>query len=1133
MPTASQRVLGKLRRHQYLLINAGGLIITLAVILASTLELWAGVREYLAKVQDEVSIDARQLSETTARTTASLRNNVQNIEVALKSRDRVDPALVQDYLSNGGATQVRTSPDASPVLVVSKDFSGSTREVEPFLRIAQHMSPAVSIIAARNEDQLSAYLYGTHAESLLLAVAPWPGDEWQHQLLAEKARLIAELTHAELGGATGRTPTLHWLPPQVSRLTGKLSIPIASGIRGPQGQPFGVLTVELPSEILAAQFTETTFGGNCFILNDAGQKMMSCSNAAADDLLEPARNGLDDGLGKKFRRIYQDGVFFYGWSLGQNGWTLIYTQSWRDIFQGMRTQVIYAAFTAGTIIILTWMLLGLIQRKILMPAVRQSEMVFESEHLSRTLIETAPVGLAILDAGKGSALIRSPAMVQLQSHIRQGHDVLPGELLLRYKQRPEPEQNEHFHTEMTLNTVDKGSVVLSASMSPARYHGQDVLVTAFVNVTEKKALEHELIRAREAADQANAAKSAFLAAMSHEIRTPLNAVLGNIELLSRAIPASQQSRLEVIRKSSNNLLGIISDVLDFSKIEAGELKLESLQFDVFALVADAVAVFRPVAQAKGLILRGEVGTSAVQSMWGDPTRISQVLNNLLSNAIKFTESGEVTVRAAVDSGSHLLRLEVEDSGIGMTQEQLGQLFRAFSQTDDSITRRYGGTGLGLALCRHLVEAMDGEVDVQSRPGEGSVFRVALPLGNSETASAPAFSGEKVLVLAVLPSDQRYISQVLAGWGLRVEVFQHPVQLSDESLSRADALVFWGERIGWLSSDLNRLVSESSWVIDCRSDGPSPPSVAGHVVSASGNGLKGLCHSFLHVFQGEALPEEGGHADIRQAHLHVLVAEDNAVNRRLIEEQLQLLGCTAVLVEDGQKALAALEGQRFDLLITDLAMPIMDGYELARQARRLCPQMPVIAATASVTVQEQETCSAIGIARMVAKPLSLSSLEQALCEVCGITQSGIRAEEGTESTDWLGGKALPSDVRATFVTSCHEALLSIAQAQASDDGEAILQQLHSIQGASNVFGFESIAEQGRLVSNGIRERGVKGCTRLIEQFCESLRAEVLQAPASVDSLVARLMLLSRPGAEKYDLDGINLTVQQLAVRLAER
>ena len=263
-------------------------------------------------------------------------------------------------------------------------------------------------------------------------------------------------------------------------------------------------------------------------------------------------------------------------------------------------------------LVVVWVFLIYLKQCVFRPAIERSRRVFESEHLSRMLVETAPVGLGLIAVESGKALLRSPTMIDAAARVVVPTETLSAELVRRHRERGGATgANGMLHEELTLPTQE-GGMDLSVSVVPARYQGQDVLVTAFTDITAGKRLERQLRDAKQAADSANAAKSAFLAAMSHEIRTPLNAIMGNLELLSRSqLDALQRDRLTTIRASADGLLEVVSDVLDFSRSEAGEMRLERIAFDAQEVASRALLMFGPLACAKGVRLSGVFGTSPV------------------------------------------------------------------------------------------------------------------------------------------------------------------------------------------------------------------------------------------------------------------------------------------------------------------------------------------------------------------------------------------------------------------------------------------------------------------------------------------------------------------------------------------
>ncbi|SDL15175.1 two-component system, NarL family, capsular synthesis sensor histidine kinase RcsC [Pseudomonas delhiensis] len=1132
MATPSQDdVLRRLRHHQYLLVGGGGLLITLAVLITCLLEIWAVTRGHLDQVQDEISLDARQLGDFKTRVSANVRNNVQSIELALRATDPVDTHLPRAFRLGGHALRVQASADAHPLLVLGASTESAPEDAWPYLQLAYRLSPLVSITRERATAAHSIYLYSTDKRHVLISALPWPGDAWQRRLASERGALMERLTAGlDRSGDSPKTSApqpgaeLRWFEPYESPLTGKQVLRIAAPVHDATGKAFGNVVYELPVDSVKQQFSGLGASADYLILDDAGRLVISSRGFPRAELPAISQEVLDNGLGRSHRRDFKGGQVLYGWSLGQSGWTLVYALGWRDVVDGLGLQLLVPVFAALAIILITWVFLFLIKRRVLAPAVSQSQRVFENEQLSRTLIQTAPLGLALLVVESGEVLLRSPAMQAMQGRISGREGDLPDELARRYRQRvaaalpgtgPEP-----LHEDLTFTALDGEVLNLSASMAPVRYQERDALVAAFIDITDKKRLERFLLEARDAADKANAAKSSFLAAMSHEIRTPLNAILGNLELLAHSALDFQRDRLDTIRRASDSLLAIVSDVLDFSKIEAGELRLERIEFDLFDVASRSLSIFAPVARAKGLSLYGELGDTATQPMLGDPTRVGQVLNNLLSNAIKFTEHGHVTLRIRVDTAASRVVLEVEDSGIGMSEMQRQRIFHPFSQADESINRRYGGTGLGLTLCQRLTQAMGGELSVHSEAGQGSLFRFGLPLEPGlAPAELPAFDGERVALLAAMPEQRAYLERVLRAWGLQVGGYQHPVQLDEQALTLADALVLWGDRMTWCAADENRLVEQAAWVIDCSAEGPGEPTAAGRVLSASVHGLKGLAGALRHALHGQPLPTRAAPQWELPKRLRVLVAEDNPVNRRLFEEQLQLLGCDAHLVEDGEQALGQLQRTSFDLLLTDLSMPGLDGYALARQAGELRPQMPVVVATANVTLQERERCKAAGVAQVLTKPLSLEALARALRETCG-TDADDRSGAPSPATDrppgrpakrgWLGGMALPADVRREFEKASAQSHEAIQQAVRRHDTEAVLRELHSLRGALGVFQMEQLSQQAAEVDEQVRRLGCEGAAGSIAAFCDNLESTVLQAPGDAGEAIDRLVELAMAG-----------------------
>jgi PAS domain S-box-containing protein len=714
------------------------------------------------------------------------------------------------------------------------------------------------------------------------------------------------------------------------------------------------------------------------------------------------------------------------------------------------------------------------------------------------------------------------------------------------------------------------------------------MIGIHIDVSETHRAQAELAAAKNEAERANKAKSDFLATMSHEIRTPMNAIIGLSHLLARTQLTTRQSDyLGKLQSASRGLLAIINDILDFSKIEAGKLSIESVEFDVDDLLRSLTAVIAPKTREKGLEFIVTRDPAMPRRLVGDPLRLSQILTNLLSNAAKFTESGEVIVRIGgrpLDDDRLSLEAEVSDTGIGMSADQIAALFRPFAQADASISRRFGGTGLGLAITDKLADLLDGQIEVESEFGVGSVFRFSAPIAVVEAAPedkrADSLLADKtVLIVDDSAAARDAVSAVLrhagataqaaAGGAAALQLVRAGAQfdfiLLDHKMPGMDGVETLRRlRAAGVRSPVAIAASSGRDTLQRALDAEFAPDDAPVGILEKPIAADALLARIRAAF-GEAspvVPPTSTEQDPSSAGLfdaEALVVEDNAVNQQVAAELISAIGVRAQIAGSGEEALDILRHRTFDVILMDIQMPGMDGLattETIRKELRIV-DTPIIAMTANAMTGDRERCLAAGMNDHIAKPIDPDALARTLATWLrrpDLRRRGDRRVASPAAADPAealvlihfdgaaavrnvnGNRRLLMCLLGDFATEHADDAAKIEAAVAHKDWSMARRLAHSLKGAALTLGASAVGRSAAELERLASAAEADDVDDRIAAAIASLSAALAEAVAEVATLPRATAPAERPAraaaTSRPPLDQLLPLVDALSAKLAD-
>jgi two-component system capsular synthesis sensor histidine kinase RcsC len=1161
------------------LLFGGGAVLTLSILAAAAVGIAHRFERCIDDWRAEFLVQRDFVNASVERNQARMRHTVETYEALSHVHER-DTMPVDSYrrrlADNGGIVVTGQDIGAAAFAILSTLTAPEDRErLAVLLRLVREISPGSLLRQRGAADDIGGFLY-TEDRRFFAAWPPLLGEKLgvSHGAAGVQALVDRYVAHvdAELKkhpDALLRRDRVFWVTLYDSDMYGTLVKHYAAPVyRGEER--IAVLVVTLSAKQIPRLFQPAVHDPDFFMvsrdrghligIDESGPRGQRWMRAL---LASPSVLDLAD---ERVRFVRSGGDFFVIQRIAGPEWIAVSAFDWRTIAANLTGPLGSTIALTSVVLVVQWAFIILIDRLVLAPLRARARRVFESEAFSRTVLATAPVGLTVFDPstrrivmqnGIARALLSTSAdevgfyRRLLESRPRRRRGARPG---ARHDARASSAGSIRT-VEVAVTAADGRRRELSVAFARARYHAHEVVLYSLTDISRQKETVRLLRRARQAADEASRAKSMLVATISHEIRTPLYGALGNLELLSMdALTPSQAARAGSVRRAFDALLSLVDDVLDLSKAEARELRFHVEPFRLDEVIERCAQTLAPAITGKGLRFLCLIDPSVAGGWFGDGLRIAQIATNLLGNACKFTQSGAITLHAAVTcapNGQETVTFSVADSGIGIPASRHARIFEPFMQANRSIGRRFGGTGLGLSLCRRLVELMGGRIEVKSAAGRGAVFTVRVPLQRDQRTCGPSprmgeSAFDTVFVACENPVWQAALLKQLghrlghrSGASIRIEAASPDVPAPHDA---ARAILVIGSHADeipppWRAAHISYL---DTVVVSER--GPLHPqrrAGALHVTSLSAAKLAlalSACGRSGDVPACEAAGLEPSPARVEHRAARILVVDDDPVSRTLLADQLEALGYRHIdLAGDGQEALAVCLRHPYDLVVADLCMPVMDGRALFAALRGKGMTMPVIAHTAA----PHAMCDAKhrGFADLLYKPLTLGRLRGALDAVLGTSllssdvsnvpgpamppiKSALMAPPAAAAAPSAGVSTATAEVerepvgaalRAVFAASWPDDDARLRAAAALRDTEPFLQALHRLNGALLALGEGDASRHCCALRDQVRAQGMRAIAEPLKAFRREVARIAESRGVNMDGQVGHGGKAPRPAA----------------------